>query len=541
MYICSLSNTPTLNPVLSLKSHCIFDSKALETFIKTNGKDPISNDLMELTDVVPISSINNNDCSIIPNSKEIMSANYSSIPTMLNSFQSAWDSLSLELFQLRSELDKTRKELSLSLYKQDAAIKVAVEACKERDEARKALSKLIDNGIVNDDINSDTKLDQVGGINNNKEVEVIEEDEDEERLDKNEFFGTISSEQESLLLIHKKENKERKGKSPLYQLTDTSKLKLVFDKKECLTSRKSGKIIEIQPNSSKTECIISYETGLFHLVDISNESKKMKVLSKINIKQDPDNHDKLLSVWIKDEPFILYKTSKKSPKNKSKSSLFYQLTNLRTKESENIDTELSDISIIASHPTLSLIIISNSKEFEVIYNNSTIYSQEINGDLKDIKFHPDGLLIALSYVNGTGIDIYDLAERNFKLNIPFENSKEIKFASNGYYLLIGGNKGLLKLFDLRKNEFIEQSIFNKDYKNDSKLLLDDFTSIVIYNKMYSIFDIKGKLWNSEIHYFQDLDNETYIKGILSNNDNIMLLVSKDNDHDGCDLYKIVLQ
>lgn len=537
MYICSLSNTPTSNPVLSLKSHCIFDSKALETFIKTNGKDPISNELMELTDIIPISSIKNNDLESIPNSNEIMSTNYSSIPTMLSSFQSAWDSLSLELFQLRSELDKTRKELSLSLYKQDAAIKVAVDACKERDEARKALSKLIDNGVIDNEINTDHKIDQVNDVNNNHK----EEEEEEDLSNQDDFFNIIRSEQESLLSIHKKENKERKGKSPLYQLSDISNLNLIFDHKECLVARKSGKIIEIQPNSTNTECIVTYETGLFHLVDISNESKKMKVISKINIKQEPDNHDKLLSVWIKDEPFILCKTPQKSSKNKTNPSLFYQLKNLRTKESQNIATELTNITLVASHPSLSLILISDSKEFEVIYNHSTIYSQEINGEINNIKFHPDGLLIALSYVNGTGIDIYDLAERNFKLNIPFENPQKIKFASNGYYLLIGGNEGILKLFDLRKNIFIQESIFDKDSQNDSKLLLDNFTSIVIYNEKYSTFDVKGKLWNSEIHHFQGLDNETYIESVLSNNDNIILLVTKNNDHDGCDLYKIALQ
>lgn len=530
MLLCSLSNTPTLNPVLSLKSHCIFDSKSLETFIKTNGKDPISNEPMELSDIITIS--NNSNTTLTPNSNEIVSNNYSSIPTMLSAFQSAWDSLSLELFQLRSDLDKTRKELSLSLYRQDAAIKVAVDACKERDEARQALAKLVDNNIISTSNNNHS---------NNKIDEKNSQQEDNNIPNFSEFTDLIRTEQESLLLKHKKENKERKGKSPIYKLSDVSNLSLSSDKNESLNLKKSGKIINFKSNIENTESIITFESGLFELIDISKDSKKLKVISKLNVKIESNESIPLLSFWNENKPFILSHISQRGRKSKNDKVIPYQLTNLKSKETVILNTELSNISIVASHPSLPILIVSNGKEFEVIYDNSIIYTQEVNGELNDIKFHPDGLLITLSYKSDIGIDIYDLIDRTIKLNIPFENPKDVNFASNGYYLFITGNEGILKLFDLRKNEFIQESIFDKSKNKNSLFLIDIFTSIVIYNGKYSIFDSKGKAWSEKINDFQSLEQNSNIVGISNDGNDVILYISIENEFDGIDLYKIALR
>lgn len=70
-----------------------------------------------------------------------LNANYS-IPNLLSTLQNEWDAVMLETFELRSQLDMCKKELSSALYKCDAAIRVAARAKQESDELRHTLTEL---------------------------------------------------------------------------------------------------------------------------------------------------------------------------------------------------------------------------------------------------------------------------------------------------------------------------------------------------------------------------------------------------------------
>ena len=133
--ICSISGEPAKEPVISPKSGHVFEKSLIETYIKENGTDPINNEELSVEELVAVNT--HNDPVVRPRPPTL-----TSIPALLSTFQNEWDSLALETFSLRQELQKTRQELSTALYHHDAAIRVVARLTRERDEARDALAKL---------------------------------------------------------------------------------------------------------------------------------------------------------------------------------------------------------------------------------------------------------------------------------------------------------------------------------------------------------------------------------------------------------------
>lgn len=497
MLLCSLTNTPTENPVLSLKSKCIFDGETLETYITTNGKDPINNEPMDKTDIVPISRLS--ATQRMPQLEELSKPEYSSIPTMLTAFQNAWDSLSIELFQLRNELNQTKKELSLALYKQDAAVQVAVEACKERDDARYALSKLVVDGSVSNDSGGNN----TNGINGKNEVDdvVLTDDWDD-------AVRMLKEEQSRLLQIHKTENKSRKGKSPIIPLlADSQSLKIqLYENTELLGTY--GTVSKVRLN--KAEAIIKYDSGNVLLINLGEQ---LELLNKMKSTVGS------CIFWMTNKPYLISEVPRKGRKRKNDGEIKheYQLTNLRTKEVQKINTSLNIINV-ESHPSLSLFVVASETEFEVFNNMTSLFIQQWDGKIKDIKFHQDGILIGLS--TETGIIIYDLADRGSKLSIECAELLDFSFAANGYNIFVS-NPDKIMLYDIRKNKFTMETPLADLQKNG--FVFDMYTSIVISGNQYTA-SANGKVWSEPCQ----LHNSEYNVLAIWGSDSKLLVTDNEN-------------
>ena len=115
----------------------IFEKRLIENYILENGKDPVTNEDLNLEDLVELKS---------PRVVRPRPPTLTSIPSLLSVFQNEWDALALETYTLQQALKQTRQELSTALYQHDAAVRVIARLSRERDEARDALARITMNG-----------------------------------------------------------------------------------------------------------------------------------------------------------------------------------------------------------------------------------------------------------------------------------------------------------------------------------------------------------------------------------------------------------
>lgn len=105
----------------------------IEAYISENGSDPVNGEDLTVDDLIDLKQSR----LVKPRPPQL-----TSIPALLSAFQTEWDALTLEAYQLKVQLAETRQELSTALYYNDSAQRVIARLQKERDEARDALSRV---------------------------------------------------------------------------------------------------------------------------------------------------------------------------------------------------------------------------------------------------------------------------------------------------------------------------------------------------------------------------------------------------------------
>ncbi|XP_049848255.1 pre-mRNA-processing factor 19-like [Schistocerca gregaria] len=132
--ICSLSSEPCREPVTTKNGH-IFERRLIEKYIQNSGTDPITNQPLTTEDLIVLKV----DPS--PDTLKPREPGAQGIPGIIQSLQSEWDALMLEMFNLRQEHMRVRKQLAHYLYQHDAACRVIARISSERDQYMQELSK----------------------------------------------------------------------------------------------------------------------------------------------------------------------------------------------------------------------------------------------------------------------------------------------------------------------------------------------------------------------------------------------------------------
>ncbi|VEU22217.1 DEKNAAC103247 [Brettanomyces naardenensis] len=462
--ICSISGEPTSDPVLSLKSRRVFDRRLIAEYLAENGKDPISEEPMTESDLVAI------DTSVTSNVVTTRKSNQDSIPSMLAMFQNEWDSLSLEIFELRKQLIELKKELSLSLYRQDAAVKVASRAMKERDEARQALQDLatkIGSGNIPDEVE--------------EEEESAEGVTEEESLLPEKYAKLLTDEQHSLFTRHKAE----KHKLP-FVLTADSKLNVVRSIKRD-TSHREYKMFR----RSGSQVAIVYLNGDGEIVDVG--SKEIKLVTNFKV----DRRSQILGLnWFHtaDGEESLLVTIKG------------KVINITGGNGKGFDYIKSGypLKAVVVHPSLPVSILLSANRYSIYYERTVIYkSPTVQGtEITGGAIHNDGVVMALSLADSS-VDIYDIVQQKKLLTIeppPSSNEKvsQLLFAPNGFWLLIKYGTSAIGVYDLRKGSFQSVLEFSNVTSIHSRFSLDPASRILLLGNWYAVYEKKAKHWSEPL-------------------------------------------
>ncbi len=127
MVLCSISGEVPVVPVVSIKSGHVFEKSLIEKHLQVTGTCPVTKEELSVADLIAI----NGNTAIKPRPPAA-----TSVPGLIQLFQTEWDSVMLETYTLKQHLETVREELAHALYQYDASCRVIARLIKERDDAR---------------------------------------------------------------------------------------------------------------------------------------------------------------------------------------------------------------------------------------------------------------------------------------------------------------------------------------------------------------------------------------------------------------------
>ena len=110
----------------------MFERDTVLKHVEATGRCPVTGTEVTVQDFIDLQS----NPAVKP--RPMSSA---SIPGLIETFHTEWDSMVLEQQRLKKHMDQLRQELSHALYQNDAATRVIARLLKEREELRSELAQ----------------------------------------------------------------------------------------------------------------------------------------------------------------------------------------------------------------------------------------------------------------------------------------------------------------------------------------------------------------------------------------------------------------
>ncbi|CUV06912.1 unnamed protein product [Cryptosporidium hominis] len=473
--ICSISGTTPEDPVIS-KTGYIFEKRLIEEYIRCNNSCPITKSELSLDDLIQVKSKSNLKPRLIKNT---------SIPGILDSLRTEWDAMAMEMFQLRSELEQTKSQLTHSLYQHDAACRVIARITREKDQAISRLAE-IQNSILEKDEYNSTSLQSGGG----------------KRIRAQDNFVNIPEDVIDLFTEYSDKMRPIRKKQSFPDLIPAEQVKEFSLKSEIKLKENCN--IEVGVAFNDQIYVSGMENGE---ILVSNIEFDRNEISSIPISY-PQNCEQAVSI------FAIEKYSGGQYSSEDTSQLLLSLNVLACFQNSNKihifsrnqeDHESFNLSLMDFNSSFESNIIINSLEkhplgMHIIANSSNkglfsmfdlesrkqlfLHQLEQNHSYSQLKPHPDGLILGGIVPNGNIVDIWDI--RNLEKissleyltknnNIDYKDpnisrSSSLCFSNNGYYLLSTSLDNKIHLWDLRKSAILD-SLELSTLPNNSNLIL----------------------------------------------------------------------
>lgn len=412
--VCAISGHVPEEPVFSPKTGHVYEKRLITKHLASVGSCPVTKEEISQDDLHDMKA----NKAIRPRP-----ATCTSIPGMLSLFQSEWDALMTETYELKTSLDTTRKQLSHALYQHDAACRVIARLIRERDASRTQVAVLQDQ-LAN-------SAPAAAGAGRGAEegetglsAELLQRMQD---VAKSLSKGRKKRDFPSLAAVADVKRIECTGSHPVHQSTAPGILCVDIHKNDdhrILTGGVDCQVILFDAQKDKLAQKMLGHTK--KVVTVAFHPSKEIVLS--------GSQDATARVWMCSDA-----TDWKQP---------YTCAHVVRKHSAEV-TELS------VHPLGELFLTSSLDKSWALHDFNSgrciRHVKDHSSGYGCMKFHPDGLILAGGTQENT-VAVWDIKDQVTVATLSGHEGpiQALSFSENGYYLATASQDGTVKLWDLRK-------------------------------------------------------------------------------------------
>ena len=464
--------TPSSDIAVTPSGHVCEKRLLLSKLTENGGIDPFDpSHTLSLSekDLITLSTSTSASASVMPPRP----ASASSLPNLLHMMQEEYDNLMLELFDTRNALEETRKELSQSLYQNDAAVRVIARLTMERDHARQKLADFnpstantVDASVVVETEPTDMEDGTTEKSSKKRKVDKVVEVEGGDTstksdTDDNNTKGIPEVHVNAMVSKWKEVSKARRKKAPPPANHATKKdISDGYAMSSKLSLHKSSGKAGINCVVVKDNWVITGANDKAAIVYDINEQKEIANLTGANKEITCVNSiisKNLVLTAAADGKVRVYQIT--SPTSSDWTLLdTIPLEKFNNKQSPlvGLDVQPTETYFLATSQAgeIAFCAIHDQDDKSPTVEHLCSFHAKEGIQYTCTSIHPDGLILGAGTENGT-IELWDLRNQALVMTVTFSSSSTSKitslsFSENGYYLLSSNSSGEVHVYDIRK-------------------------------------------------------------------------------------------